>query len=87
MNVKACAPADKATSWETIDWIAAKGYVRKLQMRIVKAVKQGQSFRLTAGFLIEALKGLSRVKGNFHARFLGEGWAVMSVSYPTEGIK
>ena len=46
MNVKACAPADKATSWETIDWIAAKGYVRKLQMRIVKAVKQGQSFRL-----------------------------------------
>jgi len=28
------------------------------------------------------LKGLSRVKGNFHARFLGEGKTVTSFPYP-----
>ena len=29
------------------------------------------------------LNGLSRVKGNFHARFLGEGMAARSFPYPT----
>ena len=28
------------------------------------------------------MKGLSRVKGNFHARFLGEGKTVTSFPYP-----
>jgi hypothetical protein len=27
--------------------------------------------------------GLSRMKGNFHVRFLGEGVAAMPLSYPT----
>lgn len=34
MNRKLCAPADKAQSWETIDWKKAEAYVKKLQMRI-----------------------------------------------------
>ena len=28
------------------------------------------------------MRGLSRVKGNFHARFLGEGKTAMSFPYP-----
>ena len=34
MNRKLCAPADKAQSWESIDWKKAEAYVKKLQMRI-----------------------------------------------------
>ena len=41
MNRKLCAPADKAQSWESIDWKKAEAYVKKLQMRIVKAQKDG----------------------------------------------
>ena len=41
MNRKLCAPADKAQSWETINWKKAEAYVKKLQMRIVKAQKDG----------------------------------------------
>ena len=37
MNRKLCAPADRARSWESIDWKKAEAYVKKLQMRIVKA--------------------------------------------------
>ena len=40
MNRKLCAPADKAQSWESIDWKKAEAYVKKLQMRIVKAQKR-----------------------------------------------
>ena len=29
---------------------------------------------------------MSRVRGNSHARFLGEGWAVRFISYPTGAI-
>ena len=41
MNRKLCAPADKAQSWKSIDWKKAEAYVKKLQMRIVKAQKGG----------------------------------------------
>lgn len=41
MNRKLCAPADKAQCWESIDWKKAEAYVKKLQMRIVKAQKDG----------------------------------------------
>lgn len=36
MNRKLCAPADRARSWESIDWKKAEAYVKKLQMRIVR---------------------------------------------------
>ena len=42
MNVKTCASSDVALNWESIDWNKAKDYVKKLQMRIVKAVKEGR---------------------------------------------
>ena len=37
MNRKLCAPTDKIQSWEAIDWQKAENYVKKLQMRIIKA--------------------------------------------------
>jgi RNA-directed DNA polymerase len=41
MNGKPCASADRAQNWESIDWKAARAYVKKLQMRIVKAQIDG----------------------------------------------
>ena len=40
MNAKACAPSNKALDWKTINWKKAEAYVKKLQMRIVKAQKE-----------------------------------------------
>ena len=42
MNVKTCASSDGAAAWEQIDWDKAAAYVKKLQMRIVKAHKEGR---------------------------------------------
>lgn len=62
MNVKACASSDVAEKWESIDWNKAKSYVKKLQMRIVKAVKEGRhnkvkslQWLLTHSFYAKAL--------------------------------
>ena len=62
MNGKPCASADKAQSWETIDWKQASAYVKKLQMRIVKARKEGHfskvkslQWLLTHSFYAKAL--------------------------------
>lgn len=62
MNRKLCAPADRARSWESIDWKKAEAYVKKLQMRIVKAQKDGHyskvktlQWLLTHSFYAKAL--------------------------------
>ena len=39
--MKPCASSNKVQSWESIDWAKARAYVKKLQMRIVKAQKEG----------------------------------------------
>ncbi|MDE7243082.1 MAG: reverse transcriptase N-terminal domain-containing protein, partial [Oscillospiraceae bacterium] len=41
MNGKPCASSNRAQNWESIDWNKARTYVKKLQMRIVKAQKEG----------------------------------------------
>ena len=41
MNGKPCASPGIATCWEAIDWQKALAYVKKLQVRIVKAQKEG----------------------------------------------
>ena len=41
MNEKSCAPTCKAEDWASIDWNKARAYVKKLQMRIVKAQQEG----------------------------------------------
>ena len=70
MNGKPCASADKAQSWETIDWKQASAYVKKLQMRIVKAQKEGHfskvkslQWLLTHSFYAKAL-AVKRVTSN-----------------------
>ena len=40
MNGKPCASSHKAQDWDSIDWNKARAYVKKLQMRIVKAQKE-----------------------------------------------
>jgi len=43
MNGKTCATSDVAKAWNRIDWNKAEAYVKKLQMRIVKAHQQGRT--------------------------------------------
>ena len=43
MNGKTCATSDIAKAWDSIDWNKAEAYVKKLQMRIVKALQQGRT--------------------------------------------
>ena len=70
MNRKLCAPANRAQSWESIDWKKAEAYVKKLQMRIVKAQKDGHynkvktlQWLLTHSFYAKAL-AVKRVTSN-----------------------
>ena len=46
MNGKMCATSDIAKAWNSIDWNKAEAYVKKLQMRIVKAHQQGRTGRV-----------------------------------------
>jgi RNA-directed DNA polymerase len=48
MNSKMCASPDVVFGWKSIDWNKAKDYVKKLQMRIVKAHKQGRYGKVKA---------------------------------------
>jgi hypothetical protein len=69
------APSHDSVTWHGIDWAKCLREVRRLQVRIVKATpKNGET-----GFRNGALKGLSRMKGNFHVRFsggMGQQWPV-----------
>lgn len=42
MNEKSCASSSIDPNWKSIDWNKAKAYVKKLQLRIVNAVKDGR---------------------------------------------
>lgn len=62
MNGKPCASPGIATCWEAIDWQKALAYVKKLQVRIVKAQKEGHyskvkslQWLLTHSFYAKAL--------------------------------
>jgi len=100
-----------SANWDAIDWQPIEANVRRPQMRIAKATREGRwgkvkalQWLLTHSFSAKLLavrrvvrlamdvvtgsdfgplNGLSRVKGNFHARFLGEGMAARSFPYPT----
>ena len=70
MNGKPCASSNKVQSWESIDWTKARAYVKKLQMRIVKAQKEGHyskvkslQWLLTHSFYAKAL-AVKRVTSN-----------------------
>lgn len=46
MDMKMCATSDAAKEWDKIDWNKANAYVKKLQMRIVKAHQEGKHGRV-----------------------------------------
>lgn len=48
MNGKTCATSDAAKAWDSIDWNKAEAYVKKLQMRIVKAHQQDRQGKIFA---------------------------------------
>ena len=77
MNGKPCASPGIATCWEEIDWQKARAYVKKLQMRIVKAQKEGHyskvkslQWLLTHSFYAKAL-AVKRVTSNSGKRTAG----------------
>ena len=77
MNGKPCASPGIATCWEEIDWQKARAYVKKLQMRIVKAQKEGHyskvkslQWLLTHSFYAKAL-AVKRVTSNSGKRTSG----------------
>ena len=70
MNKKLCAASDVVGSWEEIDFQTAERYVKKLQMRIAKAVKEQKwgkvkslQWILTHSFYAKAL-AIKRVTEN-----------------------
>ena len=73
MNAKACAPSNAPKNWDSIDWKKGKkaaAYVKKLQMRIAKAQKEGRhnkvkalQWTLTHSFYAKAL-AIKRVTEN-----------------------
>lgn len=70
MNTNVCAAADIAKQWTDIDWKKAENYVKKLQIRIVKAYKEGRhnkvkslQWMLTHSFYAKAL-AVKRVTSN-----------------------
>ena len=49
MNVATtCASTDKNAAWGNINWNRAESYVKRLQMRIVKAQKEGKHNKVRA---------------------------------------
>ena len=77
MNGKPCASPGIATCWEEIEWKKARAYVKKLQMRIVKAQKEGHyskvkslQWLLTHSFYAKAL-AVKRVTSNSGKRTSG----------------
>ena len=77
MNGKPCASPGIATCWGAIDWQKALAYVKKLQVRIVKAQKEGHyskvkslQWLLTHSFYAKAL-AVKRVTSNQGKRTSG----------------
>ena len=77
----ACAFSGKASARDQIGWPKSERLVRRLQARIVKVTRAIPA--LTGPVHAGLCNGLSRMKGNFHVRFLGEGVAATSPPYPT----
>ena len=67
------APIDQHLHWHDINWAKCTCAVRRHQARIVKATQDSY---------LRVYKGLSRMKGNFHVRFLGERIVATQPFYP-----
>ena len=83
MNVARARGASSGGTTQTNQrvWFKCARPVNRLQAHIVKAARK---FSARTGFAHAGLRsGLSRMKGNFHVRFLGEGAAATPRPYPT----
>lgn len=90
MNAKACATSDRARNWESIDWNKALSDVKKLQMRIVKAQKEGKynkvnslQYLLTNSFYAKALavKRVTENQGKKTPGVDGELWLTSEAKF------
>ena len=79
-----CAVSNIRGGWHTIDWNKAHRYVRKLQVRIVKAEKEGKSGKvqalqrlLTTSFYGKAIavKRVTQNQGHKSAGVDGQTWS------------
>lgn len=90
MDMKMCAASDVAKEWDKIDWNKANAYVKKLQMRIVKAHQEGKHGRvkslqwlLTHSFYARALavKRVTENRGKRTAGVDGVLWSTPKAKY------
>lgn len=90
MDMKMCAASDVAKEWDKIDWNKANAYVKKLQMRIVKAHQEGKHGRvkslqwlLTHSFYARALavKRVTENRGKRTAGVDGVLWSTPKSKY------
>jgi len=90
MNDKKCAATDVVKLWESINWNIAEDYVKKLQIRIVKAYDEGRynkvkslQYLLTHSFYAKALaiKRVTQNKGKNTAGTDGELWLTPTEKY------
>lgn len=90
MNSKMCASSNVARRWEEIDFAKAESYVKKLQMRIVKAQKEGRygkvkalQWTLTHSFYAKALavKRVTENRGKNTAGVDHEIWKTPSAKF------
>ena len=77
-----CASSGGATRSNRFDWFKCARPVSRPQACIVKARRV--ILALTGPVHAGLRNGLSRMKGNFHVRFLGEEAAAMPSPYPTK---
>jgi RNA-directed DNA polymerase len=77
-GVKPGAPTGDATKWHTIIWDAVRRHVRRLQMRIAKAVKEGKPGK------VKSLQWL--LAHSFHAKLLAVKRVTSNQGKKTPGI-
>ena len=80
MNVikTTCAPADQQHNWDSIDWNKCEQAVRKLQVRLVKAQKEGRYNK------VKALQWL--LTHSFHAKALAVKRVTSNKGKRTSGV-
>lgn len=77
-GVKPDAPTGDATKWHAIIWDAARRHVRRLQMRIAKAVKEGKPGK------VKSLQWL--LTHSFHSKLLAVKRVTSNRGKKTPGI-
>ena len=78
MNGQPCASPGRPQDWESIGWNMTRDYVKKLQVRIVKALKEGRTGK------VKSLQGL--LTHSFYAKALAVKRVTENTGKRTPGI-